>query len=92
MKSRGLAFTNAYAPCPVCVPSRYSIRTGCEPPTTAIFENGLAHPAPNQAPTMMGRCGPYLGQTMKGLGYRTFGISSIDHAAYPVSPPNRKTF
>lgn len=74
---RGLAFTNAYAPCPVCVPSRYSIRTGCEPPTTAIFENGPAHPAPNQAPTMMGRCGPYLAETMKNLGYRTFGIGKF---------------
>jgi arylsulfatase A-like enzyme len=42
---RGLAFTNAYSPCPVCVPARYSIRTGCLPPTTAIFENGPAHPA-----------------------------------------------
>jgi choline-sulfatase len=75
--NRGLAFTNAYAPCPVCVPSRYSIRTGCEPPTTAIFENGPAHPIPFQPPTMTGRCGPYLAQTMKDLGYRTFGIGKF---------------
>ena len=31
---RGVSFTNAYSPCPVCVPARYTIRTGCEPPTT----------------------------------------------------------
>ena len=74
---RGLAFTNAYSPCPVCVPARYSIRTGCNPPTTAIFENEQAHPAPNQAATMTGRCGPYLAQTMKTLGYRTFGIGKF---------------
>jgi len=74
---RGFAFTNAYAPCPVCVPARYSVRTGCFPPTTAIFENGPARPAPNQAPTMTGRCGPYLAQTMKSLGYRTFGIGKF---------------
>ena len=75
--NRGLAFTNAYSPCPVCVPSRYSIRTGCQPPTTALFENEPPHPAPNQAPTMTGRCGPYLAQTMKDLGYRTFGIGKF---------------
>ncbi len=69
---RGIAFTNAYAPCPVCVPSRYSIRTGCAPPTTAVYGNSAPHPAPDQAPTMTGRCGPYLAQTMKTLGYRTF--------------------
>lgn len=75
--ARGLAFTNTYAPCPVCVPSRYSIRTGCLPPTTAIYGNEAPHPAPNQAPTMTGRCGPYLAQTMKNLGYRTFGIGKF---------------
>src|ERR1051326_1379187 len=36
---RGVTFTNAYSPCPVCVPARYAIRTGCEPPTTRIFQN-----------------------------------------------------
>ena len=42
---RGLAFTNAYSTCPVCVPARYTVRTGCEPPiinipvSRAIFWN-----------------------------------------------------
>ncbi len=71
---RGLALTNAYSPCPVCVPARYAIRTGCAPPTTRSFTNGLAQPAAGQAATMEGRCGPYLARTMQRLGYRTFGI------------------
>jgi arylsulfatase len=75
--ARGITFRNAYAPCPVCVPSRYSIRTGCAPPTTAIYGNELARPAPHQAATMSGRCGPYLAQTMKTLGYRTFGVGKF---------------
>ena len=75
--NRGLAFTNAHSPCPVCIPARYCIRTGCLPPTTAIFCMEREHPAPNQAPTMTGRCGPYLAQTMKSLGYRTFGIGKF---------------
>jgi choline-sulfatase len=74
---RGMALTNAYSQCPVCVPSRYGIRTGCEPPTTRVFSNEISKPAENQAKTMTGRCGPYLAETMKGLGYRTFGIGKF---------------
>lgn len=74
---RGVTFTNAYSPCPVCVPARYAIRTGCEPPTTRSFSNGASRPAPGQVATMEGRCGPYLARTMQQLGYRTFGIGKF---------------
>ena len=74
---RGVVFTRAYSTCPVCVPARYTIRTGCEPPTTRSFFNGLLGPAAGQAATMTGRCGPYLAQTMKDLGYRTFGVGKF---------------
>lgn len=74
---RGLAFTNAYSTCPVCVAARYTIRTGCEPPTTRVFANGIAPPAVGQAESIPGRCGPYLAQTMRDLGYRTFGIGKF---------------
>ncbi len=74
---RGVTFTNAYSQCPVCVPARYSIRTGCEPPTTRAFSNGPSKPAPGQASTMTERCGPYLAQTMRSLGYRTFGVGKF---------------
>jgi len=74
---RGATFTNTYSPCPVCVPARYSIRTGCEPPTTRIFGNGVSKPLGGQAPTVDGRCGPYLAATMKRLGYRTFCVGKF---------------
>ena len=74
---RGLSFTNAYSTCPVCVPARYTIRTGCEPPTMRIFTNGRDKPVHGQANTIEGRCGPYLAKTMKDLGYRTFGIGKF---------------
>ena len=74
---RGMAFTNAYSTCPVCVAARYTIRTGCEPPTTRVFSNGIAAPAPGQAATIPARCGPYLAQAMNGRGYRTFGIGKF---------------
>ena len=75
--ARGVAFGNAYSTCPVCVPARYTIRTGCEPPTTAIYQNGPDKPVDGQAETMEERCGPYLPRTMAGLGYRTFGIGKF---------------
>jgi choline-sulfatase len=75
--SRGVTFTNAYSQCPVCVPARYMIRTGCEPPTTRVFQNGPARPLPGQDTSMTGRCGPYLADTMRRLGYRTFGVGKF---------------
>ena len=74
---RGVSFTRAYSTCPVCVPARYTYRTGCEPPTTRSFGNSYSEPAPHQAPDMEGRCGPYLARTMGRLGYRTFGIGKF---------------
>jgi len=74
---RGLTFTHAYSTCPVCVPARYTVRTGCEPPTLRIFSNGRSQPVEGQAETVEGRCGDYLARTMHKLGYRTFGIGKF---------------
>lgn len=74
---RGLAFTNAYSTCPVCVAARYTIRTGCEPLNTRVFSNGIDDPAPGQGATMAERCGPYLAEAMASRGYRTFGIGKF---------------
>ena len=75
--SRGVSFANAYSTCPVCVPARYTIRTGCEPPATRVFTNRISGPATGQADTIEGRCGPYLAKVMRRLGYRTFGIGKF---------------
>ena len=74
---RGITFTNAYSTCPVCVPARYTIRTGCEPPKLRIFSNARSDPLPGQDVSMEGRCGDYLARTMSNLGYRTFGIGKF---------------
>ena len=74
---RGIAFSNAYATCPVCVAARYTIRTGCEPATTRVFSNAKAKPVAGQPLQMEARCGPYLGRVMSHLGYRTFGIGKF---------------
>lgn len=74
---RGVAFDNAYTPCPICVPARYVIRTGCEPPTTRSFSNTPPAPLASQPQAMEERCGPYLARRMCQLGYRTFGIGKF---------------
>jgi arylsulfatase len=79
---RGLTFSRAYSTCPVCVAARYTIRTGCEPPTTRVFSNARPKPVVGQPAQMERRCGPYLGRTMSSLGYRTFGIGKF-HTAPP---------
>src|SRR5947207_14571788 len=71
---RGITFSNAYATCPVCVAALYTIRTGCEPPTTRVFSNAKAAAVAGQALEMEVRCGQYLGRTMLRLGYLTFGF------------------
>ena len=74
---RGITFSNAYATCPVCVAARYTIRTGCEPPTTRVFSNAKSNPVAGQALEMEARCGSYLARTMSRLGYRTFGVGKF---------------
>ncbi len=78
---RGVSFTNAYSSCPVCVPARYTIRTGCEPPRTQMWEN--CHPlGPHgHPPGLLERCGgPYLAETLRQRGYRTFGVGKFHTA------------
>ncbi len=74
---RGLSFTRAYSTCPVCVAARYTVRTGCEPAVTRRFSNRASPPVAGQADTMTGRCGPYLAETMRTHGYRTFGVGKF---------------
>ncbi len=70
--ARGFAMTNAYSTCPVCVPARYTLMTGCEPSKTGWFSNWQAHP---NVPINTG--GPYLAQAMSAAGYRTWGIGKF---------------
>jgi choline-sulfatase len=73
----GIAFTNAYSSCPVCVPARYNIRTGCEPPRAGVFSNGPFDLIPGQPEDIEERCGPFLARRLGQLGYRTFGIGKF---------------
>lgn len=96
---RGATFNNAYSSCPVCVPARYNIRTGCEPPTMGVFSNGSGQSLVSGQPEdMEERCGPFLARRMSQLGYRTFGIGKfhcshwdIGYETYLRAEENYKT-
>jgi choline-sulfatase len=74
---RGVAFTNAYSTCPVCVAARLTIRTGREPRATGVYSNSLPSLVEGEPRSNEERCGAYLARTMRGLGYRTFGIGKF---------------
>lgn len=71
LAARGVALTNAYTTCPVCVPARYSIMTGCEPSKTTWLSNWAPGDRVNE------RCGPYLAETLAARGYRTWGLGKF---------------
>jgi arylsulfatase len=94
---RGIAFSNAYATCPVCVAARYTIRTGCEPPTTRVFTNAKADPVVGQPLEMKARCGPYLAQVTFGIGkFHTYpwdedvGYETLWRSEETYHPPARE--
>ncbi|HNR34797.1 MAG TPA: sulfatase-like hydrolase/transferase [Candidatus Hydrogenedentes bacterium] len=75
--ARGVTFTNAYSECPVCVPARMTVYTGCTGATTGLYGNAAPDLVEGQPPDMEDRCGAYLPRTMARLGYRTFGIGKF---------------
>jgi arylsulfatase len=79
---RGLSFTNAYSSCPVCVPARYTIRTGRREPVTGIYANMRPDLVDSQPENMEERCGSYLARTLRTRGYRTFGIGKFHTAPW----------
>lgn len=78
LAERGIAYTNAYSSCPVCVPARYVVRTGREPYNIGCYCN--ENPSPIHSNGQMGvesYCGEYLARRMGKLGYRTWGIGKF---------------
>ncbi len=71
LAARGVACTNAYSSCPVCVPARYTLMTGCEPSKTSWLSNWVPG---DHVPA---RCGPYLAETLAARGYRTWGLGKF---------------
>lgn len=72
--ARGAVFENAYATCPVCVPSRYSLMSGAQPTATDVYDNSVPEGGHER---IVERLGPYLAEGMSERGYRTWGVGKF---------------
>ncbi len=75
----GVLFTQAYSPCPVCIPARRSLMTGTDPRTHGDRTYTETLPMP-EAPT--------LAQTFRDAGYQAYAVGKLH--VYP--PRNRIGF
>ena len=66
--ARGVTFSNAYSPCPICIPARYTIHTGRDTHTIACYSNEKPAAMDGLPDGMEERCGQYLPKVLRGLG------------------------
>ncbi len=65
----GVRFSNAYASCPVCLPSRRSLMTGTTPRTHGDRTFKPLQPMPEGVPT--------LAETFSNAGYQTYAVGKL---------------
>lgn len=82
---RGVVFERAYSTCPVCIPARWTLRTGRETWNTGCYANEPPVPMDGLPEDMTQRCGAYLAQVLKSAGYHTFGYGKFH--AHPYFKP-----
>ncbi len=82
LAERGINFTNAHCPSPVCNPSRTAIMTGLMPSTTGVYNNGQWL-RPNKPDTMT------LPRFFKENGYTVVGAGKCFHHTAGNNPPDQ---
>ena len=82
LAARGINFTNAHCPSPVCNPSRTSVMTGLMPSTTGIYDNGQWLRA-NYPDKMT------LPKYFKQQGYHVVGAGKSFHHTAGNNPPDQ---
>lgn len=78
LAARGVAFTSAHCPAPVCNPSRTSVLTGIEAYKHRVFRNGWSFR--EVLPDVV-----TLPQCFQRAGYQSLGYGKIFHQAQPES-------
>lgn len=72
LAARGLLFTNAHCPAPVCNPSRVATLTGLRPSTTGIYDNSIVWHEALSNPTT-------LPMYFLSHGYHVVGGGKVNH-------------
>ena len=78
---RGVNFTNAHCPAPLCNPSRTAVMTGLRPSTTGIYDNGSWW-RPNLPDAVT------IPEHFMAGGYRVEGAGKIHHHTPGFNPPD----
>lgn len=73
LAARGVRFTNAHCPVPICGPSRASLFTGKQPWNTGIYTNSV------EELKAVGRSFKTLPQELIEHGYNTYGAGKVFH-------------
>ncbi len=90
LAATGMRFTQAYAACPVCSPTRASIMTGKYPPRTGVTDYiggnrpGKLTPAPNADHLQLEEV--TVAENLRGAGYATFFAGKWHLGAGEYSP------
>ena len=82
LASRGVLFTNAHCPSPLCAPSRAAVMTGLRPSTTGLYNNSHWW-YPNRPETVS------LPALFRDNGYSTAGAGKIFHHTAGNNPPGQ---
>ena len=93
LAARGVAFANAYTPCPLCMPARAALWTGRLPHDTGILTNGKAPSIPANLSTLgdvfsqAGYICHHFGKTHDLGALRGFTVDEGDARPVEESPP-----
>ena len=74
LAARGMTFTNAHSPSPLCNPARTALLTGLRPATSGVYDNG---PDWRELDVFAGL--PTLPRYFRDHRYRTFGAGKVFH-------------
>jgi arylsulfatase A-like enzyme len=75
---RGVRFTRAYCPSPLCAPSRASLASGRRYGRCSVLDNGQNYPLPL----------PTYYQSLREIGYRVAGVGKFDLHKDVTDPQN----
>ncbi len=77
LAERGIVFTNAHAPAPLCNPSRTALLSGVRPSTTGVYGNGNDWEKNDVASSVRMLPGYFMDS-----GYRVMGAGKIFHSGH----------
>lgn len=90
LAERGMRFTNFYANCPVCSPTRAALLTGCYPDMVGV--PGVIRTHPENSWGWLSPNAVLLPKTLKAAGYQTAIIGKWHLGLEPPNTPNARGF